>query len=870
MTFHLLLRHVLRQSATPVLIIHAALFTTLAAVAQEPAQFTQDQLNFFENRIRPVLVEHCLECHSASSRPLQGGLLLDSRVGVLTGGDSGPAVLPSDPAGSLLLKALRHDGLEMPPDGKLPDQIISDFETWIRMGIPDPRTANAPTAPRVIDLEAGRRHWAFQPVVDAAPPGVTDAAWPADPVDQFVLAALEKRGLRPAPDTDPHTWLRRVTLDLTGLPPTPEDIRQFIADPSATARERIVDRLLASRAYAERWARHWLDLTGYADQVGTSNEVFAEHAWRYRDYCIDAFNSDKPWDQFVIEQLAGDLLPHSSTTARAAAITATGFLLVGDVEIVNPDKLKLETDHIDFQLNRIGTAFMGMTLSCARCHDHKFDPIGLDDYYAIAGTLRSTISTRKIDHGIWSGLNVVELPETPEQIAAREKHTATHQQHIENLKAEQTRLQQELAELDQLEKADQPAKADQPTATQPGSPVPTPPQSPPPSPAQPPGGPPDTAAIAAQRKARRQTIQQRLGQIPGEIRHAEFFAPAVPRAFAVQDAPEPGDMAIAIRGNPYAVGRVVPRGVLRVAAWDSGPAMPANQSGRLELARWIADPRNPTTPRVTVNRIWQKLFGEGIVRTVDYFGTRGEQPTHPELLDHLAARFIKSGWSHKAIVRTIVLSRTYQQSGAPNPAAESLDPDNRLLWKMPARRLEAEAIRDCMLAVSGELQPCAGGPGLPLEYPENTGNLQPKSVNPPSFALKRFRPEQEFQRTLYLPVVRSSQKGAAALRDLFDFPQPNGIAGRRSETVVATQALYLLNNELPRRRATALAEKIMAATPNQTERLEQLWLHTLARPISPPERADAEQFLAEQQATPAAWTELCLSLLASNEFLYRL
>lgn len=298
--------------------------------------------------------------------------------------------------------------------------------------------------------------------------------------------------------------------------------------------------------------------------------------------------------------------------------------------------------------------------------------------------------------------------------------------------------------------------------------------------------------------------------------------------------------------------------------------MPANQSGRLELARWLADPRNPLTPRVTVNRIWQKLFGEGLVRTVDYFGTRGEKPTHPELLDHLATRFIKSGWSHKAIVRSLVLSRTYQQSGAPNAAAESIDPDNRLLWKMPPRRLEAEAIRDAMLAVSGELQPCAGGPALPLEYPENTGNLQPKSVNPPSFALKRFRPEQEFQRTLYLPVVRSAQKGDAALRDLFDFPQPNGIAGRRSETVVATQALYLINNELPRRRAAALAEKTTTAIADQAERLQRLWLHTLARPISPPELADAEQFLAEQQGTLAAWTELCLALFASNEFLYRL
>lgn len=521
MTLPFLLQHVRRCSAIPVLVIQATLFTALAAAAQEPAQFTQDQLDFFESRIRPVLIEHCLECHSATSRPLQGGLRLDSRAGLLNGGDSGPSVIPMDPAGSLLLKALRRDGIEMPPDGKLPDDVIRDFETWIRMGLPDPRTAEAPPTPRTIDIEAGRRHWAFQPLADSPQPAVTDTAWPADPIDRFVLAELEHHGLSPATGADPHTWLRRVTFDLTGLPPTPEDIRQFTANPSAAAREHVVDRLLASRAYGERWARHWLDLTGYADQTGTSNEVFAEHAWRYRDYCIDAFNSDKPWDQFLIEQLAGDLLPHTATTARAAAITATGFLLVGDVEIVNPDKLRLETDHIDFQLNRIGTAFMGMTLSCARCHDHKFDPIGLDDYYAIAGTLRSTISTRKVDHGIWSGLNVVELPETHEQIAEREKRAAIHQQHIENLKAEQTRLQQELAELDQLMKAQQPA------VSPPANPVPSQPGSPTQQ-IQPPENSPDAAAIAEQRKARQEAIRRRIGQIPGDIRHAEFFAPAIP------------------------------------------------------------------------------------------------------------------------------------------------------------------------------------------------------------------------------------------------------------------------------------------------------------------------------------------------------
>jgi hypothetical protein len=808
---------------------------SLSASAQDPPEFPSEQLDFFEARIRPVLVEHCLECHSANSRPLQGGLRLDSRDGLLKGGDSGPAAVPGQPATSLLLKALRHDGYAMPPKGRLADAIVSDFENWIRMGLPDPRTADTTAGPRVIDIAAGREHWAFLPLTDPVPPAVSLQNWCKDPVDQFILAQLEQHDLRPAEDADRHSWLRRVSLDLTGLPPAPDEIARYIADESPQAESTVVDRLLNSRSFAERWARHWLDLTGYADQVGTSNEVFAEHAWRYRDYVIDAFHTDKPWNRFVIEQIAGDLLPIESPAERASAVTATGFLLVGDVEIVNPDKLRLETDHIDFQLQRIGAAFMGMTLGCARCHDHKFDPIAVDDYYALAGTLRSTVSTRKIDHGIWSGLNVVELPETAEQTAARELRLAEHRQRLEALHAEKQQLEQEQTQLNST--TDKPA-AEQQAAT-----------------------------------ARLEQIRRRLQQIPGDITHAEFFAPSVPRAFAVQDATVPVDMPVAIRGNPYAEGRRIPRGVLRVAAWDAGPVMPSNKSGRLELAQWLADTRNPLTPRVTVNRIWQKLFGEGIVRTVDYFGTRGERPSHPELLDHLASRFIRAGWSQKSLIRSLVLSRTYRQSSRISSAAElearSKDPENRLLWKMPARRLEAEAIRDSLLAVSGELQPCSGGPGLPLEFPENTGNLKPKSVNPPSFSLKRFRPEQEFQRTIYLPVVRSAQRGPAALRDLFDFIQPNGIAGRRAETIAATQALYLLNNELPRKRASALAARLATETPETAPRLEALWLRTLCRPITAEERADAAAFLMAAGEPAEAWTELCHSLLSCNEFLYR-
>lgn len=802
------------------------------AQAQENEALSEDELNFFETKIRPVLVTHCYECHAADSKLIQGGLRLDDRAALLKGGDTGPAVVVDHPADSLLIKALRYEGPEMPPKAKLPDSVVADFERWIAMGLPDPRKAAPVKEARSINIEEGRKHWAFQPVRDVAPPAVSDASWPTDPVDQFVSSALEQRAMKPVGDADRHAWLRRVTLDLTGLVPSPADIENFVKDESPSARETVVDRLLASRAFGERWARHWLDMTGYADQVGTSNDVFAEHAWRYRDYLIESINSDKPFDQFLIEQIAGDLLPARSAEERASHIVATGFLMVGDVEIVNPDKLKLETDHIDLQLSKIGTVFMGMTLGCVRCHDHKFDPIELTDYYAMAGTLRSSVSTVKINHGIWSGLNVVELPESEAQRTEREARMAAHRQRMDQLSDEERRLREELTSVN--------ASIEKPDA--------------------------DKAALTK----RQGEIQGRLNQIPGERQHAEFFAPKVPRAFAIQDAVPTVDMAVCIRGNPYAPGKVVPRGVMRVASWDAGPTMPKHQSGRLQLAEWLANERHPLTARVTVNRIWQKLFGEGIVRSVDYFGTRGELPSHPELLDHLAARFMKNGWSQKQLIRSLVLSHTYRLSSHPDEANMATDPENRLLWRMNPERLDAESLRDSMLAASGELQACSGGPSLPLEYPENTGNLAPKAVNPPSFALRRYRPEQEFVRTVYLPVVRSAQPGFMKLRDVFDFAQPAQITGKRSQTVVAPQALYLMNNDLPRNRAKALAALLEKESPDRETRLRQLWLRTLNRPITADELREATTFLDSPDAGPEPMAELCHAVLSSNEFIHRL
>ena len=839
--------------------ITALLFAPLALLA------AGDDDLFFESKVRPVLIKRCYDCHSTEKKT-KGGLALDTRAGWQHGGDNGPAIVPGDLTKSLVIKAVRYldKDFAMPPKSRLPADEVAILEEWVKRGAPDPRTddtAKAAKPKRSIDLEAGRKFWAFQPVANPTAPAVKDSFWPKDPVDRFLLAKIEAKGLKPAGDADRHTWIRRVSLDLTGLPATAEEVIAFANDNSDAAYAKVVDRLLASPAYGERWARHWLDLTGYADMIGTSNEVFAEHAWRYRDYLIQAFNHDKPFDLFIKEQLAGDLMPASSPEQRASQLVATGFLMVGDLEIVNPDKAKMETDHIDTQLIKIGGAFLGMTMGCARCHDHKFDPVGLEDYYGMAGMLRSSPSSGKmVGFGVWSTIRSVPLPESPAQLAERQKAEAEHAAKLTAHKAEQARLTEEnnavVAKLAALEKT---AKAT-PVAA-----APTPKPS------------PEQDALTK----RRDEIAALLKTKASEIQHAEFFKSKAPKAFAMQDDAKPADMPIYVRGNPYAPAAVVPRGALRVASWDKFPAIPAGQSGRLQLAEWITDRRNPLTARVTVNRLWQKLFGEGLVRSVDYFGERGERPSHPELLDHLATRFMADGWSQKRFLRGLVLSRAYRLSSANHAEGLSLDPENRLFWRMNRQRLEAEAIRDSLLKVSGELATKSGGPSLALEIIENTGALAAAGINPPSYHHRKSRPSQDFERTVYLPVMRNGPSSADKIRSFFDFVDPASITGQRNQTVMPTQSLFLLNNDLVRKRAGAMAKQLIAAHANEDARLESLWLRAWNRPITAEERTNARKFL--QEITPllktprapdaletARWQELCHSLLASNAFIYRL
>ena len=822
----------LHSSALAVLTLCAMSLPSLAQEKEDASQGNPVAIAFFNENVRSILEQHCYRCHSHQAKKAKGGLVLDSRSGWAKGGQSGPAVVPGKPGKSLLISAVRYEDLEMPPTGKLPDKLVRLLERWVADGAHDPRVTKSAGREQKIDIEVGRRHWAFQPLGQAPPPGVKNRQWPQDEVDRYILARLAEAGLRPVADADRYTWLRRVSFDLTGLPPTVAQVREFTSDRSSQARAKVVDRLLASRAFGERWARHWLDLVGYADQVGTSNSVFARYAWRYRDYVINAYNNDKPFNLFTREQIAGDLLAADvqGVEQRAASLTATGFLVLGDIEIVESDKAKLLVDIVDQQLNKVGKAFLGMTLECARCHDHKFDPIPQRDYYAMAGFFHGTSTVFKTDRGVWSDVNVIELPETETQQTDRARQEKEHAEKIAGWKRERKQAGDRRARLNELLKNKDLSQQERDKLTK-----------------------------------ERNDRSGRIGQLDKLILHAEFFAPTVPRVHGVRDVESPTAMRITIRGDPRALGDQVPRGFLQVASTGQ-PDIPAKQSGRRQLADWVSG--NPLAMRVAVNRVWQKLFGEGLVRSVDYFGLPGDRPSHPELLDYLARQFIREGWSQKKLIRSLVLSRTYGLDSAPDDRGHAVDPDNRLRWRMNRSRLDAEALRDAMIMVTGQLKPSNGGPALPLEFPENVGGLDPKDVNPPNFRFAKWRPGQEFERTIYLPVIRhGAQPGPAMLRNVFDFAQPSQLTGKRPVTAVPTQALFLMNSPVVKKHAVALATQ-MGKESDESKRIELLWLTLLNRPITKVEQREAVEFLRE--AGENAWAELCHALLASNEFLMRM
>ncbi len=622
----------------------------LAAVVPASGEATLEGLEFFESRIRPVLAANCYVCHSAEAKTRMGGLSLDTKDGIREGGQRGHAVVPNDPESSLILDALRYAGdLKMPPGGRLPEEVALDFERWIRMGAPDPREVDVQVSDSAIDLEQGRQYWAFQAPRKGSPPPVRDLSWSRGTIDQHVLAALEERGLRPVRDAGRSELLRRLTLDLTGLPPTPEQLDAFLSDDSGSAYRKAVDRLLESERFGERWGRHWLDVVRYADTVGRTRNLPLPVAWKYRNYVIRSFNQDKPYDQFIREQLAGDLLPHRSLKERHEGQIATGFLAIGAHDLNEPDPKQFDMDVADEMINATTRSFLALSVGCARCHDHKFDPIPTKDYYSMAAIfrsseLRSGLRRRpQFNAGYFRIQNLVELDGLPDYTMAN----------AAEVRAERERLWTELQ-----------------------------------------------SAVAERDRQKTRGLARELGGLP------------IPEnlAMGVVEASGPAAMKVNIGGDPHTLGEPVDRGFVQVL-FPPGAELPRigeDESGRLQLAEWLTSPDNPLTARVMANRIWHHLFGRGIVASVDNFGLMGRQPTNQALLDYLAAQFVEQGWSVKSLVREIVLSRTYRLSPAFDDSNFQQDPDNEYLWRANVRRLEVESLRDSVLLVSGDLE--AGPP----------------------------------------------------------------------------------------------------------------------------------------------------------------
>jgi len=778
---------------------------------------TPEQERFFEAKIRPILATQCGKCHARTAEKLRGGLKLDDREGLLRGGDSGPTIVAGQPDESLLIRAIRYrdDELRMPPKAKLPDGVVADFEAWIQMGAPDPRTAPASAAvPRSADLSKGRQFWSFRRPQKSSPPVVERALWPRGAIDRFLLAALEARGLSPVADADRPRLLRRVTFDLIGLPPTPDEIDAFLEDAPQGAFARVVDRLLASPRFGERWGRHWLDVARYAESSGKTNFTYPQ-AWRYRDWVIASFNADIPYDRFVREQIAGDLLTAPDDRDRANQLIATGFLAIGSKAHDAENRGQFVLDVIDEQIEATTRAFLGLTVACARCHDHKMDPISQRDYYALSGIFRSTQTCSGTLAGVFPNFNASPLIELP---AGAGVPSAVPSLTPGQRTAMEERLAALVRERDSI----------------------------------PPG------------EANRDRLR-RANSILAMLRHrlAIDRPSGPPRTFAMgaRERDELVDSPLYVRGELDQPGEPIPRGLVRVLCTGTPDPITAG-SGRRELADWLASPANPLTARVIVNRIWLHLFGRGLVPTPDNFGAAGQPPSHPELLESLAVDFMADRWSIKRLIRRIVLSRAYGLDSVHDPRNFDADPDNALVWRMSKRRLEAEAVRDALLFVAGRLapEPPAGsavartGEGLAMF-------LRVAGID-----------DSDAHRSVYLPVVRDQVLESLAL---FDFADPSLVVGERAATNGPAQALYFMNGAFVSRQAEALAGRVRTGEQDDAGRVNQAYRLVLARSPTARERDRALAFLRDFAARAGAsdpergaWPALCQALFASAEFRY--
>jgi cytochrome c553 len=750
--------------------------------------------DFFEKSIRPLIVERCQSCHG--EKKAKAGLRLTDRESLLKGGESGPAVVPNAPDESRLVQAVRYlDEPKMPPKQKLSAGEIAAIERWVASGAPWPSSkAGTTTTAGFEPTSAHRGWWAFQPVRSEPPPAVDGSDGVANEIDAFLLDASRLEGITPAPPADRRTWIRRASFDLTGLPPDPEAVAAFVSDGSDGAFEKVVDRLLASPAYGQRWARHWLDVARYADyydadpKTRTASCELTE-AWRYRDWVVDAFNRDLPFDRFIVHQIAGDLMPApDGNEVYPPGLIATTFLSNGVWDRGDADKEKIVSDMVDDQIDTVGKAFLGLTLGCARCHDHKFDPISQQDYYALAGIFYSTHILK--DLGAKGAEYVMNrVPLVPKaQVEARERQLR--------------RIAEIQEQLAAIEKAPSSSESRE-----------------------------DRAALIVEHDRLRRDLP-----------------PEPPLAMAVQDEGTPGglfpkiqDVPIHIRGSYAKLGPIVARRLPRFFAGETQPPI-REGSGRRELARWVASGTNPLTARVIVNRVWQWHFGEGLVRTPSNFGMRSEPPSHPKLLDWLAARFVDDGWSLKKLHRRIMLSAAYRRSSLVGRDQLSRDLENRGLGRFSPRRLDAEEVRDALLSVSGRLDRTPGGPAA-------------DGIDSP-------------RRSLYVQTARWDRSSFAML---FDAANPDSSTEKRTVSTVAPQALLFLNHPFVFTQARRLAERLVADVPGDDDaRIERAYQLLFGRAARPEELEVCHGFLFRpgRPQAEADWPGLAHLLLCSNEFMY--
>ena len=948
---------------------------------------------FFEKKVRPLLEQRCLECHSPEKK-VKGGLRLDSREGWAKGGDAGPAIVPGNLDKSLLIEAVRYKNkdLQMPEKRKLPDAEIAILEQWVKMGAPDPRTGGTVAKKQTgLTIEEGKKFWSYIPPKKVAPPTVKDTAWPRGDIDRFILAEMEKKGVKPAPDAAPGALLRRITYNLVGLPPTPEQLDAFeksaIRNPQS-AIEQLVDGLLASKQFGETWGRHWLDVARFAESSGGGRTLLFKDAWRYRDYVIESINDDVPLDRFIREQIAGDLLPSDSPAAKRRNLSATAFLALGPTNYEEQEKQQLRFDIIDEQIETIGRAFLGQTIGCARCHDHKFDPIPQRDYYALAGIFANTRTIFNYTDNV-ARWNVAPLPgdgEAEQNLGAFEAKVAALEKEIESAKAELAKLSKNVSQ-ETLKPGEAIAPGDLPgivlddadakvvgewkhskfTKTYIGEgylsdnndgkgekTITFTPMLPKmgryevrlaythlanraknvrvtvfhadgednvfvdETEAPPIDGRfvslgkfrfekdgagyvlisnegtkgyvtvdalqflPEGEVAAAESKGdkanpARDAASKLVKKQEAELKKLVKDGPKRQMTMTVLDDAQPADTQIRVRGIEKQRGETVPRGFLQVALQKPAPAMPSAESGRRELADWIASAENPLTARVLVNRVWAWLFGLGIVRTVENLGTTGEKPSHPELLDHLARRFTEEGWSLKRLVREIILSRTWQlsvnaecgmriaesqppvpgafipQSAIRNPHSE--DPENRLFAHANRRRLDAEQIRDTVLAVSGELKLDYLGPNIAGAGDIDANNFSAQNT-------EYGYVYADTRRSVYTPAFRNKR---LELFEVFDFGDINASIGQRNVSTVAPQALFFLNSQFVIEQARAAAARTLAL--QEAERIDALFRRTLGRAPTSAERAKCVRFLGAEPSLET-WAQLHQTLFACVDFRY--